>query len=239
LERKQSKTSAFSTRSFYRNLRAIVERFTYYLSQAVTRQGERGGDWMFELKPVYGVFFMNFRLQDTPGKLRSDIVLSDRDTHEQFTDKLRFIFIELPCFTKEEQECETDFERWIYILKNMETLKRIPFKTRKAAFEKLEKIADIASLSKEEREKYDESIKVYRDHLATIAYAQQEGRAKGIAEGRAEGRVEGRVEGEAEGRAKGIIEGKTETARNMKAEGLSLPVITKITGLSAEEIEKL
>ena len=44
-----------------------------------------------------------------------------------------------------------------------ETLNRMPFKARKSVFEKLEKIVDIASLSKEERMKYDESIKVYRD----------------------------------------------------------------------------
>ena len=97
---------------------------------------------------------MNFRLDDSPGKLHTDIVLSDRDTHEVFSDKLRFIFIELPAFTKEEEECITDFERWIYVLKNMETLNRLPFKARKAVFEKLEKIIDIASLTKEERRKY-------------------------------------------------------------------------------------
>lgn len=62
--------------------------------------------------------------------------------HEVFSDKLRFIFIELPAFTNEEEECITDFERWIYVLKNMETLNRLPFKARKAVFEKLEKIID-------------------------------------------------------------------------------------------------
>lgn len=85
---------------------------------------------------------MNFRLDDSPSKLHTDIVLSDRDTHEVFSDKLRFIFIELPAFTKEEEKCITDFERWIYVLKNMKTLNRLPFKARKAVFEKLEKIID-------------------------------------------------------------------------------------------------
>jgi len=155
------------------------ERALFYLSHAIARQGEQGSAWQFGLKAVYGVFFMNFRLGDSPGKLRTDIMLADRDTHELFSDKLRFIFIELPAFTKKESECETDFERWIYVLKNMEKLNRLPFKARKAVFEKLEKIVDIASLTKEEREKYDESIKVYRDHLATIAYAREEGMEEG------------------------------------------------------------
>lgn len=35
------------------------ERALFYLSHAVTRQGQRG-DWMFDIKAVYGVFFMNF-----------------------------------------------------------------------------------------------------------------------------------------------------------------------------------
>ena len=162
---------------------------------------------------------MNFRLEDTPHKLRTDIVLSDRDTHEVFSDKLRFIFIELPSFNKEEEECETDFERWIYILKNMETLNRLPFKARKAVFEKLEKIVDIASLSKEERIKYDESIKVYRDNLATISFAKNKGREEGLKEG--------------------LKEGSISIAHKLKSMGIPLDTIAAATGLSIEEIEQM
>lgn len=203
------------------------ERALFYLSHTITRQGEKGAHWKFNLKAVYGVFFMNFRLDDAPHKLRTDIVLADRDSHETFSDKLRFIFIELPSFNKEEEECQNDFERWIYVLKNMETLKRLPFKARKSVFEKLEKIVDIASLSKEERIKYDESIKVYRDNLATIEYAEQKGMKEGLEKGRKEGLEKGRKEA------------NEATARNLKKLGIPLPVIMDATGLSAEEIEKL
>ena len=191
------------------------ERTLYYLSQAIARQGEKGTGWQFDLKAVYGVFFLNFRLGDLPQKLRTDIVLCDRDTHELFTDKMRYIFLELPLFDKEENECETDFERWIYVLKNMETLQRLPFKARNAVFQKLEQIVDIAALSKEDRMKYDESIKVYRDKLAIMAFERQ----KGQAEGRAEG--------------------KLEVARNLKQMGLATEAIAQATGLTAETIEAL
>lgn len=203
------------------------ERALFYLSHTVARQGEKGMDWQFGLKAVYGVFFMNFRLEDIPHKLRTDVILADRETNEQFSDKLRFIFIELPSFTKEEEECETDFERWIYVLKNMETLKRLPFKARKSVFERLEKIVDIASLTKEEREKYDESIKVYRDNLAILSYAEQKGRKEGEARGLAKGRTEG------------LKETQLKIARNLKAKGLASDLISEVTGLSAGEIEKL
>ena len=162
-------------------------RTVYYLSQAVARQGEKGSRWMYDLKAVYGVFFLNFPMPGTKAhKLRTDIVLSDRDTHELFSDKMRYIFIELPSFAKEEEECANDFERWIYVLKNMDTLKRMPFRARKSVFEKLEEVVTLSSLTRAEREKYDESLKTYRDRLAELAFAQREGREKGRAEGRAE-----------------------------------------------------
>ena len=162
---------------------------------------------------------LSFEMKDSEGNFRTDVVLSDRDTHVPFSDKLRFVFLQLPCFKKEESECENDFERWIYVLKNMETLQRLPFKARKSVFEKLEQIVDIASLSKEERMKYDESIKVYRDQLATLDFAKQKGRA----EGRAEGRVEGTLD----------------VVRRMKAMSISVETISLCTGLSLDEIAGL
>ena len=165
------------------------------------------------------MFFLNFRLMDLPSKLRTDIVLADRDTHELFTDKMRYIFLELPSFKKEESECETDFERWIYVLKNMETLQRLPFKARNAVFKKLEEIVDIASMSKEDRMRYDESIKVYRDQLAVMEFE----RNKGLAEGRAEGRAEE----------------KESVARNLKRMGMDVETIVKATGLDPDVIESL
>ena len=140
---------------------------------------------------------------------------------------MRYIFLELPSFKKEESECETDFERWIYVLKNMETLQRLPFKARNAVFKKLEEIVDIASMSKEDRMRYDESIKVYRDQLAVMEFE----RNKGL--------VEGRAEGLAEGRAEGLSEGKESVARNLKRMGMDVETIVKATGLDPDVIEGL
>ena len=203
------------------------ERSLYYLSQAVVRQGERGARWQYDIKAVYGVFFMNFYLGTDRGRFRKDIILADKETHELFIDKMRFIFLELPSFTKEEEECANDFERWIYVLKNMETLKRMPFKAQKSVFDELEKIVDISALSKEDRMKYDESIKIYRDNLA-------------IASGQ---RKLGQKEGFEKGLEKGLKKGKEETLRqialNMKSMGIPSEQIMQATGLSLDEINSL
>lgn len=103
----------------------------------------------------------------------------------------------------------------------------MPFQARNAVFKKLSEITDIAALSKDEREKYDESLKVMRDYHATLEGAALLGRREGLEEGRAEGR------------AKGLAEGRAETAKMMLEDGEPISKIMRYTGLAEEEIEKL
>ena len=128
-------------------------------------------------------------------------------------------------------ECENDFDRWIYVLKNMETIKRLPWAAQNSVFQKLAEIADVSSLTKEERLHYDEALRKYRDTLCVLESAEQRGLKKG--------REEGLAKGLAEGRAEGLAEGRIETARNMKAKGLPVDLIAECSGLSPEEIAKL
>ncbi|OJV35185.1 MAG: hypothetical protein BGO29_13055 [Bacteroidales bacterium 36-12] len=113
----------------------------------------------------------------------------------------------------------------------MEALDRMPFKAYKPIFEKLEKIVDISALSKEDRMRYDRSIRNYRDTLATLSFAEQKGLNRGLEKGLSKGRKEGLT--------KGRKEEKIEIARNMKAKGSSIDFIAEVTGLSEKEVEKL
>ena len=87
----------------------------------------------------------------------------------------------------------------------METLQRLPFKARKAVFNKLEEIVEA------DRMKYDESIKIYRDNLAIMAFERNQGRE----------------------------EERLEIARKMKALGIAEETIVLATGLTAEEVAQL
>ena len=148
-----------------------------------------------------------------------------------FSDKLRFIYLSLPFFDKSEEECETGFEKWIYVLKYMEVLERLPFTAQKKIFDHLAKLADVRCLSSEEQEKYDESIKAVDDYYSGLYGSYVEGEEKGIAKGRVEGRAEGRAEGEL---SKGLT-----VARNLLAIGMSWPQIMQITGLTEEQLRQL
>lgn len=243
------------------------ERTIFYAAQAIVRQGERGSLWKYDIKAVYCISFLNFRQDRISDRFRTDVTLMDMKTGRQFTGHMRLIYLQLPLFKKGFDDCENDFERWICVLKDMETLKRMPEAAKNSVFKKLEEITDLGSLTYNERMKYDRALKQFRDTYAVTEYAKKEGRdegraegraegiaegraegiaegrAEGIAEGRAEGIAEGRAEGIAEGRAKGIAEGRAERereiARNFKNMGVSLETIASSTGLSIEEIEKL
>ena len=105
----------------------------------------------------------------------------------------------------------------------METFQRMPFLAQNSVFRKLAEISDISTLSKEEREIYDERIKRYRDTMAVIDYAVKEERAKE------------RVKGHAEGRA----EGRAELVSNMLKSGMPIANIASCTGLTEEELVQL
>ena len=86
---------------------------------------------------------------------------------------------------------------------------------------------DVDSLSKEERRRYENSVNVYRTNLCVMDAAKEEGRE------------EGRQEGLEEGLEKGRQEERLANARSMKAEGADYAFISKITGLSEDEIRNL
>ena len=196
----------------------FYDRGIYYLSRAISNQGEKGKDWKFSLCPVYGIFLLNYKM-GINSKFRTDVILADRDTGRMFSDKIRQVYLELPWFTKEPDDCETDFERWLYLLKHMDTLERMPFKARKVVFDKLLEVADVANLSKDERILYDEALKRYRDYKNTIDYAEEKGVEKGIKIGKTE---EQRL-----------------IAANLKKRGVNTEMIAQCTGLSIEEIDNL
>ena len=72
-----------------------------------------------------------------------------------------------------------------------------------------------------------------------ITSSRKDGMRKGLKEGMEKGMKEGIEKGMKEGMEKGIGEERIRTARKMKAEGLGTDMITKITGLTPNDIDAL
>ncbi len=67
----------------------------------------------------------------------------------------------------------------------MEILERIPWAAKNSIFAKLGEIAEVANLSKLQRRKYDQDLKIFRDSVNILKYAKEEGREEGRAVERA------------------------------------------------------
>jgi predicted transposase/invertase (TIGR01784 family) len=150
------------------------DRTLYYASRLIQEQGEdkTGKDWDFKLSSVYSVNIVDFWLTDkksSDGKYISYVQLCNVKTRKIFHDRLTFVFLELPCFTKEAHELKGIVEQWMYVLKNLSKLNDLPDALRTRIFERLFLKAEIAKLSKEDRKDYDQSLKNYRDMYSVLA----------------------------------------------------------------------
>ena len=204
--------------------------------------------------PVYTVCFMDFIVKmGIPCQFRTDIGLGllteTSDSQEQTRkkksskaktwqlsglqygfEKMRIVFLQLPLFEKKEPECMEKLDCWIYVLNNMEHLKEIPFLDKYPVFRKLATIGDLRKLTPEEREYYEDDIKVMRDLYATDKWEKkkrQMAREKAWAEGKAEGIAEGKAEG------------IKKVAQSMLLDGLPDEQIITYTGLTQEQINSL
>ena len=85
----------------------------------------------------------------------------------------------MPHFTKTEEELETTYDKWLYVLKHLLTLQDRPLKLQERIFQKLFETAEIAKFTREEKKQYEESLKLYRDLKNVIDTAFDDGQAKG------------------------------------------------------------
>jgi len=217
------------------------DRSIYYSTFAIREQAPQGR-WDYHLEDVYTVGLLNFTFPDNEypaDSYRHEIKLKDVEDNHVFYDKLTFVYLEMPKFTKTEDELETMFDKWMFVLHNLARLMDRPAALQDRVFKKLFEQAEIAKYDETERRQYYESRKEYWDYTSTMDTALNKGRAEGRAEGLAEGLAEGERKGRAEGLAKGIETANRENARRMKDKGFSSSDIAEITGLCVEDIQAL
>ena len=141
------------------------DRSIFYSTFPIREQAKRGNDWDFELKAIYTIGLLDFVFDKSPlndDLLHHEVVLYDKNTQSVFYHKLTYIYLELLKFHKTEAELETNFDKWLFLLCHMEVLDGCHTKLQSKIFEKAFATAEIAHYSEAEQ-RYEESLKVYRD----------------------------------------------------------------------------
>ena len=142
------------------------DRTVYYSTFPIREQAKRGEFWNYELKAVYTIAILDFIFEedkDQLDKYRYDVKLTDIETCKVFYDKLTFIYLEMPKFNKTINQLSSHFEKWLYVLRNLNRLDRVPDQLRESIFERLFETAEIAKLNSAQLISYEDSLKGYRD----------------------------------------------------------------------------
>ena len=222
----------------------IVEMQNAYFP--IREQAPKGAEWNFQHEHVYTVALLNFDLKEEAfdkNDINHDVGLLDKKTFKVFNDKLSFKYVEIAKFNKTEEELDTLYDKWLYVLKNLSRLDERPSALKEKVFTKLFEEAEIAKFTPTELKEYEDSLKAYRDIKNSIDTALEKGREEGMAKGMAKGMEKGMAKGLAKGLEKGREEGmekeKISTARRLLSMGLSEEQVSTATELPLEEIQKL
>ena len=139
------------------------DRSLYYSTFPIQEQAQKS-EWNYELKAIYSIGILDFMFnedKENHDKYRYDVKLIDQETKKVFYDKLTFIYLEMPKFNKDIEDLETKFDKWLFVLKNLNRLQNLPEKLRGQIFEKVFEVAEIAKFTKDEYTSYEDSLKYY------------------------------------------------------------------------------
>ena len=173
------------------------------------------GEWNYNLKAVYCVGILDFTFNDYESEPeKSEVVHTIKLKNQKgktFYEKLTYIYLEMPNFKLQEDELYNRLDKWFYFIKHLEDFQTIPAIFKDDVFKQAFEKAELANLGQAELDSYENSLKIYRDLKAVIDTAFDDGK----------------------------IEGKMETAKKLKENGVSTDIISNATGLSVSEIDKL
>ena len=159
----------------------FFERALYYTSFPIMKQGKKAKrdeetgikeEWDYKLDGVYFLGVLNFRYEDDD-LIEHRYMLREATTGKTMTDKLKFVFIEVEKFSKGVDELTTDFDKWLYILKNLSKLLERPAALRDRIFSRLFDVAEYASLDNIDKQNYVKAMTTARDTHNQIEYAKE------------------------------------------------------------------
>ena len=178
-----------------------------------------------DLTPVISINLLNFNL-DKNKNIHSCYMLYEMNNKKLLTDHLQIHIIELKKFKKNALSKDLNYWLRIFTSKNLEA--------------SMSEIVKEKPIMEEVQKKYNNFVK---SKLMMMEYEKKEAYLYGnqimLDEERRLGIEEGIKKGKEEGIKEGIKENQILTAKNMKKENIDVNIISKITGLSIQEIENL
>ena len=237
-------------------------RCVSYACRVYDRQNRKGEN--YNIPPVYLIGLMDIPVNHSDPDFWKDRYVSEytfreKESHDLLGETIVIIFAEMANFSKTAEECVTEVDRMLYLLKNIGKMLHQPEWLQHEVYTRIFDACEIAGFNEDKRTKYDKDMyderrlksemntarrigyengrnEGYADgHAEGHAAGHAEGHAAGHAAGHAEGRAEGHAEGHAEGRAAGRAEG----IRQMGSKGLDAETIAEMLEMSMAEVQAI
>ena len=207
--------------------RALYYWAKLYTEQLKAAQGYSG------LSKAIGIHILNFTSIPKAKEYHNIFHIKEKNTGLLYFKDLELHTIELNKFTQDSNEKLTDIiakiknslDMWITFLTRNDLLNidNLPKELNDKSIKKALEVLQVMNFNPEEREFYEDHLKWLRIETNTLKKTREEGREEGI------------VIGETRGIEKGI----EKVAMSMLTLDLPLDSITKATGLSKQQIDKL
>jgi predicted transposase/invertase (TIGR01784 family) len=165
----------------------------YYASTTIVQQAPKDSGWNYNLTDVCVVGILDFVFPNKEYPEDSylhKVMLKDTDDNHEVYDKLSFYYLEMPKFTKKEDELVTMRDKWLFVIKNICSLLAQPKELQEQVFTKFFEAARIGLFDAQQRFAYMVSQKHYWDNHNTLAYSFEKGKKAGLEEGGASARRE-------------------------------------------------
>ena len=171
------------------------------------------------IKAIYSITLVGSDLDDDSESYLHEVVLYDKGSKSKFCDNIAYYYLELPKFSKNEDELKTVQDKWLYAIKHLQDLKDKPVSLTETVFTRFFEIAKIANFSEKEKVAYQSSLMKMWNSCATFESSYTEGFNLGKEEGLKQGIEEG------------AKQAQVKIALKMKNKCMSSEDIFNLTGL--------
>jgi len=150
------------------------KRVLFYSSKSYSDQIKRA-DFYRKLRPVIFIGILDFKHTENKNYISRSQV-RDIETGEQTIKAMEFTFIELPKFKLELHELKTLIEKWVYFIKNAESLEVVPENTNDEGLKSAYEEANVQTWTQEELDAYAYAFMREEDDRARLDKAEMKGK---------------------------------------------------------------
>jgi len=161
----------------------FIKRAIYYLCMSIANNGKKGNYYDFDIPRSYSINFLDFDidiLKECPDVVQYFSMSNDYNPEIKL-DFMNLVFIRLPKFTKQLDECESLQDKLLYSLCHAHEYEEQPEGLKGSVFDRLFTLIKISNFSPMENDEYIRRAMFRTDLREQLRYAEDKGMEKILA----------------------------------------------------------